>query len=277
MTDTLGFSLGPPPSDLAVGSFLVRSEWLEERRSSIELVAVLDEALDFAVLSVLRRIQEGVVRLQIESGGRAFPDGLNLGIGVTGGVVASLLARIPEGGTISDTPNGEGLVLGWIDLPGGRVRLMVSWTEVGEGSLWSRIGTALEHGALIAIASLVLAGPAGDVHRDMQWRGQIDRMLNGAPCRSISEFDPSLAGLRRQSADALRFDRLSPGHPDYAARVCTVQILLRWAGEHPGPIDGVPGSKTKAALREFASKHDLKEDDERVFDVLVDEIQPPRG
>lgn len=275
VTETLGFSLGPPSSGVALGLFSARSEWLEERRSSIELVTALDEAVEASLMSVLRRFQTAAVRLQIESGGRAFGDAFQPRIEVVGNPVASLLNPGAPGSPY-DRPSIEGMVLGSVDLPAGQIRLVTSWTEFGEGSFWSKFGAALEHGALIAATSLALAGPVEDIQRDMQWRGQIERVLNGAPCRSVAEFDPSLGALRAQTTEALRFDRMSPAHPDHAARVCTVQLLLRWAGEHPGPIDGVPGPMTRKALNSFAAKHGLQPGDGRVFDILVDQVQPPR-
>ena len=50
-----------------------------------------------------------------------------------------------------------------------------------------------------------------------------------------------------------------PARDDDRARIEQVQRTLRDAGHDPGPIDGVMGSQTAAALRAYQKEHGLSE------------------
>src|SRR5919198_370363 len=50
------------------------------------------------------------------------------------------------------------------------------------------------------------------------------------------------------------------GHPHGSARVRALQRRLRRAGERPGPIDGLFGPRTEAAVERFQGSHGLAVD-----------------
>ena len=50
-----------------------------------------------------------------------------------------------------------------------------------------------------------------------------------------------------------------PGRDDDRARIEQVQRTLKDSGHDPGPIDGVIGSQTAAALRAYQREHGLRE------------------
>src|ERR671937_2503634 len=50
------------------------------------------------------------------------------------------------------------------------------------------------------------------------------------------------------------------GHPHGSQRVRALQRRLRRAGERPGPIDGLFGPRTEAAVRRFQGSHGLAVD-----------------
>lgn len=276
MSDTIGFTMALPP-ELAVGAVHARARWFDGERTSIQLVPALDEAVGFATLAFLDRVRRGAIRLQELSDGRAFP-GEETGFSsrvnnrFIEGLLSDRLFDVPYAGE----PSFAVMTLGWLELPSGQVELLGAGIELGEGSLWTKINAFLGGGALVAVACLILEGPVDDVHGDLKWKAELNRMLDGAPCTTEVAFDPSLGALRALSAEALRFETSSDGEQHDSARVCAVQLLLRWAGEHPGPIDGLPGRQTRSALDAFAAKHGLGSDDERVFDHLIDTIQRPR-
>jgi peptidoglycan hydrolase-like protein with peptidoglycan-binding domain len=53
-------------------------------------------------------------------------------------------------------------------------------------------------------------------------------------------------------------DKADPSTMDRSARVRMAQQALQEKGYNPGPIDGVMGSKTRAALKEFQRKEGLE-------------------
>src|ERR671937_47493 len=66
------------------------------------------------------------------------------------------------------------------------------------------------------------------------------------------------AALRREAA--LIATGAGYGHPHGSARVRALQRRLRRAGERPGPIDGLFGPRTEAAVRRFQGSHGLAVD-----------------
>jgi hypothetical protein len=75
---------------------------------------------------------------------------------------------------------------------------------------------------------------------------KLARGYNG-PNFAINKYDEKLGAA---------FEKFSNGPlPDLTAR--TAQLYLTYAGFHPGPVDGLPGALTQAALRQFQQKNGL--------------------
>jgi peptidoglycan hydrolase-like protein with peptidoglycan-binding domain len=87
---------------------------------------------------------------------------------------------------------------------------------------------------------------ANNLHRPLQsrdWAG-FARGYNG-PGYEANRYDQKLAeAFARFSRDGL---------PDLTIR--GMQLLLSYAGEDPGGIDGIPGARTTAAMQGFKAKH----------------------
>lgn len=66
--------------------------------------------------------------------------------------------------------------------------------------------------------------------------------------------------LFRRSGKELQKEQIAQSVPDYNYRIEEIQEALEKAGFKPGPIDGVMGSQTRAAIREFQKANDLKPD-----------------
>lgn len=68
--------------------------------------------------------------------------------------------------------------------------------------------------------------------------------------------DMVAAMCETEDAQLLAYQKFSNGPlPDLTVR--TAQLYLTYAGFHPGPVDGLPGALTQAALRQFQQKNGL--------------------
>ncbi len=96
-----------------------------------------------------------------------------------------------------------------------------------------------EDAQLLAFASFLKASKLDTALRIHDWT-TLARGYNG-PNFAENQYDAKLRG---------QFQRLSMGAlPDLTIR--SAQVLLTFCGFHPGPIDGMPGSLTRAALQQF--------------------------
>jgi len=90
------------------------------------------------------------------------------------------------------------------------------------------------------------------------------RAYNG-PTFAKNQYDTKLADAHK------RFS--ASGLPDLDARA--VQLLLLYHGFDPGPIDGIPGAKTKNAIAAFCAKHGcpvLLAADRELLQILKDAL-----
>lgn len=98
---------------------------------------------------------------------------------------------------------------------------------------------------LSAMASFLIHSGLNTPLRTHNWTS-FARGYNG-PNYVINRYDVRLNG---------EFQKLSGGSlPDLNARA--VQLYLIYLGFHPGPVDGVAGTETRAAFGEFAAQHGL--------------------
>src|ERR687887_1938431 len=81
-------------------------------------------------------------------------------------------------------------------------------------------------------------------------------LLGAGPAAAEAKGGPS--GARADAA--LIAPGAGYGRPHGSERVRALQRRLRRAGEHPGPIDGLFGPRTEAAVRSFQSRHGLAVD-----------------
>lgn len=92
------------------------------------------------------------------------------------------------------------------------------------------------------------------------------RAYNG-PTFATNRYDEKLAHAHA------RFS--ARGLPNLDARA--VQLLLLYHGFDPGPIDGIPGAKTKSAIAAFSAKHERKvlpAVDRDLRQILMDALPP---
>jgi hypothetical protein len=120
--------------------------------------------------------------------------------------------------------------------------------------------SASEDNQLAAMAAFLQSTKLDSSLRAHNWT-TFARGYNG-PNFAINHYDSRLNG---------EFQRFSTGSlPDPTARA--VQLYLIYLGFHPGPVDGVPGALTLAALAQFQSQNNLPTsttvDDDTVTQLL---------
>jgi len=104
---------------------------------------------------------------------------------------------------------------------------------------------ASEDQQLTAVGNFLTASKLAAPLRAHDWTS-FARGYNG-PNFAINQYDSKLNG---------EFQRFSFGQlPDLVARAA--QLYLTYLGFHPGPIDGVPGTRTFAALAQFQQANGL--------------------
>jgi N-acetylmuramidase/Putative peptidoglycan binding domain len=102
-----------------------------------------------------------------------------------------------------------------------------------------------EDAQLLAFAAFVKSSALDVALRAHDWT-KLARGYNG-PNYAINQYDVKLgAAYQKFSNGAL---------PDLTSR--TAQLYLTYAGFNPGPVDGLPGALTQAALRQFQQKNGL--------------------
>lgn len=119
---------------------------------------------------------------------------------------------------------------------------------------------------VLAAASLLAASPAlaqkTTPSGDATQKGQV-----GAGSQSPSATSPGTTGSDAKSdgmkSDAMKSDTMKSGAKAAGAggqeRVRQVQEALKDKGMDPGPVDGIMGPKTQAALREFQKQEGMEE------------------
>ncbi len=83
-------------------------------------------------------------------------------------------------------------------------------------------------------------------------------------------------GARRREQDARDAERLAAERERTRALIAGIQDRLTRLGLHPGPVDGVPGSRTRAAIEQFAAVPGVRlrsrELDQALLDALGDAL-----
>src|SRR5574340_43295 len=115
---------------------------------------------------------------------------------------------------------------------------------------------ASENRQLLAMARLITENRLDRALRAHDWAG-FARGYNG-PDYARNQYDSRLAAAHCKYPQGPL--------PDLALRAA--QIYLTYLGFHPGPVDGVMGRYTRAALREFQEERGLPEGD-AVDDVVL--------
>jgi hypothetical protein len=120
--------------------------------------------------------------------------------------------------------------------------------------------SASEDNQLAAMAAFLQSTKLDSSLRAHDW-ATFARGYNG-PNFAINHYDSRLNG---------EFQKFSTGNlPDPTARA--LQLYLIYLGFHPGPVDGVPGTQTLAALAQFQSQNNLpistSVDDDTVTQLL---------
>ena len=124
--------------------------------------------------------------------------------------------------------------------------------------------TASEHQQLLGMAGYITHNMLDRALRAHDW-ATFARVYNGSDYVS-NRYDTNLAAAYQQYT-------LGP-LPDLGIRA--VQIYLAYLGYQPGPVDGVLGQRTRAALNEFQTQHGLSvtsEVDEGLLSTLKEEVE----
>jgi hypothetical protein len=102
-----------------------------------------------------------------------------------------------------------------------------------------------EDSQLQAVTAFITDANLASALRNHNWSA-LAAGYNG-PSYAINQYDTKLAE---------QFQKYSAGsEPDLDLRAA--QLYLTFAGYNPGPIDGVRGSRTQAAIEEFQTRHNL--------------------
>ena len=102
-----------------------------------------------------------------------------------------------------------------------------------------------EDAQLLGFAAFLKSAKLDSALRSHDWTA-LARGYNG-PNYAINQYDTKLnAAYQKYSTGTL---------PNLDAR--TAQLYLTYAGFNPGPVDGMPGSKTQAALQKFQQQRGL--------------------
>jgi hypothetical protein len=102
-----------------------------------------------------------------------------------------------------------------------------------------------EDAHVLALASFVNGSKLASALQNHDWAGFASR-YNG-PAYASNKYDTKLAdAFARYSGGAM---------PDLDLRAA--QLYLTFQGYEPGPIDGVPGPRTQAAIMSFQQRHNL--------------------
>lgn len=119
-----------------------------------------------------------------------------------------------------------------------------------------------EDAQLLAFASFLKASKLDTALKIHDWTS-LARGYNG-PSYAQNQYDTKLRG---------EFQKLSTGAvPDLAIRAAQLYLIFR--GFHPGPVDGMAGSLTRAALQQFQQKVGLPQTGS-VDDATLDALTPP--
>ena len=95
-----------------------------------------------------------------------------------------------------------------------------------------------EDAQLMATASFICASNLARTLRTRNWAG-FAKGYNG-PAYAVNKYDTKLAAFHARYTDS---------SPDLRMRAA--QAALLYIGLNPGPVDGLPGRRTRAAIKEF--------------------------
>ncbi|HEX5337292.1 MAG TPA: N-acetylmuramidase domain-containing protein [Gallionella sp.] len=116
---------------------------------------------------------------------------------------------------------------------------------------------ASENAQLTAMAAFLQSNKLAAFLQQKDWAGYA-KHYNG-PNYAINKYDQNLAAAyQKYSTSAL---------PDIDARAA--QLYLIYLGYNPGPVDGMPGSKTLSALAGFLTKQGLPASNVVTPDILA--------
>jgi hypothetical protein len=122
--------------------------------------------------------------------------------------------------------------------------------------------SASEDGQLTAVATFIRSAGLADALRTHDWTS-FARGYNG-PTYARNQYDVRLRGEYQKLVAGLL--------PDLDVR--TAQLYLQFQGFHPGPVDGILGTRTRSALVEVQIREGLPPTGE-VDQTLLDRLAPP--
>jgi len=271
MTEELGTGFDKLRA-LQFGQLQAEARWRHGRDDYAPLIQALDAQIAELTQSILHKIEYGAKLLQQQSEGKAFPgwDGERLFKMVHTTFLTTLPVDDVDQVSFHFGPD-LGRTVAVLQMPSGFAVIRVDEIEFGYGSVWSKIWTKIEGpAAAIALTCLVAAQPLANFQADMQINAQISRIIAGDICELNTSFEPSIWSIRDLVAAEINPNNLDARDPNSVARICALQVMLRLAGKYMGPIDGIPGSRTMAAIRSLEEEHHFDPGSDEVYEWLVD-------
>ena len=95
---------------------------------------------------------------------------------------------------------------------------------------------------------------------DVRFEHHINQLVQGQRCDVYANWHLDLASLRSLGTEMLNYAEPGLSAEEKALRVCNLQLALRVAQGSPRLIDGVAGSDTAQALRDYATTQALPAD-----------------
>ena len=262
----------PIPVETGVAiEFGASADWLDtpEGGNALDLVPAIMQAFSFALTDVaaasLTQIGRAQAVIRSEESGYALAEAL--GLAVDGGEM-SLMLDTDQLAEYLANANSLPFELEWeipvLQIYAGRdvLTVVVTLIQLSEGSLINKIGTAVRSHpflSLLIALSVPSAGTMAATEGLDHWRNRqaIERVISGSPCRTNFDFRINAAEIRELAAKQLDWENPPQGEDEHAV-ICRLQYSLLLAGEYPGPIDGIRGDDTNAALQRFINKQQLQ-------------------
>lgn len=163
------------------------------------------------------------------------------------------------------------------DFPMRPFAVVIEEVYLDEGSIWGKVKGTVEFSA----AALVLAGAvfASPPVQDWRFEQKVEQTVQGQMCSGNAEWQIDLRYLDELVPESLNFEAHDISPEERTMRVCNVQLALKLAQGSPFKIDGIAGTRTKQALKDFAKSKGLPDtiDNETLRASLLQELQRGSG